>query len=216
MENNFHNFRKHRKIGKYWMKFIKEYLPYDEQEQRDQEIMLKCLNSFEDILTRENEIAHMTSSAFVVNKNRDKVLMVYHNIFDSWSWVGGHADGEEDLLWVAVKETREETGLKKLFSIDEKIWSLDILPVFGHRKRGKYVPPHLHLSVAYLLEGDEKESLVVKPDENSGVQWIPMDKIDQYSNEPHMKKIYHKIIEKLEHKIDKSKRGQGNGTSFTV
>ncbi len=197
MENTFNNFKDHRKIRKYWMDFIKEYPPYNEQEQRDKEVMLRCFSDFEDILTRENEIAHMTSSAFVVNKNRDKVLMVYHNIFDSWSWIGGHADGEEDLLLVAMKETREETGIKKLFPVDEKIWSLDILPVFGHRKKGKYISSHLHLSVAYLLEGDEKEPLMVKPDENSGVQWIPIDKIDQYSNEPHMKKIYYKIMERL-------------------
>lgn len=176
---------------------IEAYLPYNEQEQRDKEVMLRCFSIFEDILTRENEIAHMTSSAFVLNKNRDKVLMVYHNIFDSWSWIGGHADGEEDLLSVALRETEEETGLKKLFPVDEKIWSLDILPVFGHRKKGKHVSPHLHLSVAYLIEGNEKEPLMVKPDENSAVQWIPIDEIDQYSNESHMKKIYHKIIEKL-------------------
>jgi 8-oxo-dGTP pyrophosphatase MutT (NUDIX family) len=181
-----------------WVESIKNYTVYSEQEKKDKKIIIKCLEMFDDVLTRDNEIVHITSSAFVVNKNRDKVLMVHHNIFNSWSWTGGHADGDEDLLYVAIKEVKEETGVENIWAVSEDILSLDILPVLGHKKRGKYVAPHLHLSVAYLLEGDENEPLVVKPDENSSVQWIPFEKIDTYSNEPHMKEIYKKIISKIE------------------
>lgn len=53
----------------------------------------------------------MTASAWVVNKDRSKVLMIYHNIYNSWSWLGGHADGETDLLAVAIREVREEAGI---------------------------------------------------------------------------------------------------------
>lgn len=70
--------------------------------------------------------------------------------------------------------------------------------MLGHIRKGKYVSPHLHISVAYLIEADENEPLVVKPDENSGVQWIPVEEIDAYSNEPDMKKVYKKIISKIE------------------
>lgn len=153
---------------------------------------------FDDILTRDNELVHVTSSAFVVNKNRDKVLMVHHNIFNSWSWTGGHADGDEDLLFVAIKEVKEETGVQNIFPISEEIVSLDIIPVLGHIRKEKYVSPHLHISIAYLVEADENEPLIVKPDENSGVQWIAIEKIDLYSNEPHMKKIYNKVISKIQ------------------
>lgn len=177
---------------------IKEYKAYNEQEKKDKEIIVKCIEMFNDILTRDNEIVHITSSGFVVNKNRDKVLMVHHNIYNSWSWTGGHADGDEDLLFVAIKEAKEETGVKNIFPVSENILSLDILPVLGHIRRGKYVAPHLHISVAYLIEADENEPLVVKPDENSGVKWIPVEEIDAYSNELHMKKIYKKIISKIE------------------
>jgi len=179
-----------------WIESIKKYTICNEQEKKDKEITIKCLELFDDLLTRDNEIAHITSSAFVVNKNRDKVLMVHHNIFNSWSWTGGHADGDPDLLHVAIKEVKEETGVKNIFPVNNDILSLDIIPVLGHIRKGKYVSPHLHISVAYLIEADENESLVVKPDENSGVQWIPVDKIDMYSNEPHMKKIYNKILSK--------------------
>lgn len=176
---------------------IKRYRPYNEQEKKDQEIILHCLKIFKDVLTRNNKIAHFTSSAFVVNKNRDKVLFVHHNIYNSWSWTGGHADGEKDLLAVAIKELKEETGVDNINLVVPGIFSLDLLPVLGHIKRGEYVSPHLHLSVAYLVEADENEKLVIKEDENSGVQWIPIEELLEYSNEVHMHKVYMKFIAKI-------------------
>lgn len=180
-----------------WTDSIKTYDPYNEQEEKDKEIILKCIDKFHNILTRENEIAHITSSAFVLNKTKDKVLMVHHNIYNSWSWTGGHADGEEDLLAVAIKEVKEETGVKSIQPVSTDIFSLDILTVLGHIKREKYVAPHLHLSVAYLVEADESELLIIKEDENSGVKWIPIEKVNAYSNEPHMQKVYSKLISKI-------------------
>ena len=82
---------------------IENYRPYNEQEERDKGLILDCLRTFEDVFTRENALAHMTVSAWVVNERFDRVLMAYHNIYDSWSWLGGHADGEEDLLAVALR-----------------------------------------------------------------------------------------------------------------
>ena len=69
--------------------------------------------------------------------------------------------------------------------------------MFGHIKKGKYISSHLHLSIAYLIEADDVEPLIVKPDENSAVKWIPIDEIELYSNEPHMMKIYNKILCKI-------------------
>jgi 8-oxo-dGTP pyrophosphatase MutT (NUDIX family) len=180
-----------------WIDCIKTYIPCNEQEKKDKDIILFCIEKFDDILTRENEIAHITSSAFVVNGERNKVLMVHHNIYNSWSWTGGHADGDENLLEVATREVNEETGVSNIHPVCSEIFSLDILTVLGHVKRGKYVSPHLHLSVSYLLEGDEKEQLIVKEDENSGVKWVPIDEVNIYSNEPHMQKVYEKLICKV-------------------
>lgn len=180
-----------------WIDSIKNYIPGNEQEKKDKEVILNCINKFDDVLTRNNEIAHITSSGFVVNKIRDKVLMVHHNIYNSWAWTGGHADGEDDLLGVAVREVKEETGVQNITPVSNDIFSLDILTVLGHVKKGKYISPHLHLSVAYLLEADDMEVLVVKEDENSGVKWVPIDEVNEYSNEPHMRKVYEKLINKV-------------------
>ena len=176
---------------------IERYRPYNEQEARDKSIMLDCLHAFEDVFTRENRLAHMTASAWVVNARFDRVLMAYHNIYDSWSWLGGHADGEEDLLAVALKEVREESGVRNVRPASEDIFSLEVLTVDGHVKRGQYVSSHLHLNVTYLLEADSEEQVSVKADENSGVAWFTPEEALKKSTEPwFVERVYAKLIEK--------------------
>lgn len=188
-----------------WVEEIRGYDPCNEQEEKDKELILHCIEIFDDVLHRDNNIVHMTSSAFVVNKTRDKILMVYHNIFDSWSWTGGHADGDEDLLGVAMKEAREETGITNITAVVPGIFSLDVLPVLSHIRKGKYISAHLHLTAAYLLEADEAEELTVKPDENSAVKWIPIDQVNHFSSEPHMIMVYEKLIGKAGVLFDSSR-----------
>ena len=60
---------------------IEMFVPYNEQEEVDRKIMLKYINDFDDTLTRQNEYGHFTSSAFVINKERTKILMIYHKIY---------------------------------------------------------------------------------------------------------------------------------------
>ena len=122
--------------------------------------------------------------------------MVYHNIYHSWSWTGGHADGNDNFLEVAIKEVQEETGVQKVNVLSEKIASLDVLSVLGHIKKGKYVTSHIHISVAYLLEVEEGENLKIKEDENSNVGWLPLSSFLEEVKEEHMKPIYQKIIDK--------------------
>lgn len=107
--------------------------------------------------------------------------MIHHNIYDSCSLTGGHADGEEDLLAVAIKEAKEETGVKNIQPVTMDIFALDILSVLGHMKSGKYVSAHIYLSVAYICEADENEILVFKADENSDVKWIPISDLPKVS-----------------------------------
>ncbi|MDO5541459.1 MAG: NUDIX hydrolase [Eubacteriales bacterium] len=181
------------------IEMIKKYEPYNEQEEKDKASMLHFLETAEKPFSRENTTAHMTASAWVVNKDRTKVLMAYHNIYDSWSWLGGHADGEENLLKAALQEVREESGVKTLRPVSEDIYSLEILTVDGHIKRGRYVSSHLHMNVTYLLEADDTEELCIKADENSGVRWFSPEGAVEASTEPWFQEhIYAKLNEKLE------------------
>ena len=65
---------------------IKAYRPWNEQERQDQVLILDFLRKNSDAFYRTNLLAHMTASAWVVNPQRSKVLMVYHRLYDSWSW----------------------------------------------------------------------------------------------------------------------------------
>ena len=178
-------------------KQVEAYEPFNEQEERDKKLLLDWLESGKDILTRENEVAHLTASAWVVSPDRGSVLMAYHNLYDSWAWLGGHADGERDLLGVALREAREESGIRQVHPVTEEILSIETLCVEGHEKRGRYVPSHLHLNVTYLLEADPDQNLQVKPDENSAVAWIPVEEIPARSTEQwFVERIYHKLCEK--------------------
>ena len=175
---------------------ILNYIPFNEQEERDKKLLLEWLSE-PDVFERKNERAHFTASAWVVNPERTKVLMIYHNIYDSWAWMGGHADGEENLFAVAEREAKEESGITDIKAISEEIASVEILTVSGHEKHGKYVPCHLHLNATYFFEAPEEQELSVKPDENSGVMWIDMDDIKNKSSEKwFVERIYPKLIEK--------------------
>lgn len=174
------------------------FRPWNEQEARDREELLRRLNSGEELYGRDNAAAHLTASAWVVSPDRTQVLMAYHNLYGSWAWLGGHADGERDLLSVALREVREESGLTALRPVSEHIYSLEILSVDGHEKRGRYVSSHLHLNVTYLLEADPAAPVRPKPDENSRVGWFPLDEAVAASNEPWFRqRIYRKLNEKL-------------------
>ena len=178
---------------------IEKYIPNNEQEENDKNIILDYMNKFDNLLTRENEVAHFTASSWTVNKERTKVLMIYHKIYNSWSWTGGHADGDTNLLYTAVRELKEETGIEKVKILKDDIFSLETICVNGHIKRGKYVSSHLHFNLTYLLEVDENEELKIKEDENSGVKWINIEDIDKYVTEQWMKdKIYTKLINKID------------------
>ena len=177
---------------------IKKYRPCNAQEQRDKSVILDFLEKNGDAFLRSNLLAHMTASSWIVNPERTKTLMVYHNLYDSWSWTGGHADGETDLLSVALREAREETGIEHVRPVSPEIFSLEVLTVDGHEKRGEYVPSHLHMNVTYLLEAEESDTLHVCREENSGVAWFTLEEALKASTEPwFVDRIYKKLNEKL-------------------
>lgn len=176
---------------------IAAYAPYNAQEAADKALILRWLEASEDAFCRENPVAHMTASAWVVSPDRSKVLMAYHNIYRSWSWLGGHADGETDLLAVALREVQEEAGVTHVRPVSQEIFSIESLTVDGHVKRGQYVSSHLHLNVTYLLEADPAEAVHSKADENSGVAWFAPDEALARSTEPwFVERVYKKLIEK--------------------
>ena len=175
------------------------FVPGCEQEETDKALLLERLTRDPQVAERAS-LAHLTTSAWTVDPAGEQTLLCYHNIYDSWSWVGGHADGELGLAAVAARELAEETGVAGASLVTEglapgAIFSIEALPVAGHVKRGAYVSSHVHLNVTYLFCADPAEATRVKPDENSGVRWVPIDDLLTLSDEPWMcERVYAKLI----------------------
>lgn len=202
---------------------IAAFEPFNEQEAADKHVILRALDTDPDCFDRSAQ-AHMACSIWVVDPSFTQTLLVYHNIYDSWSWIGGHADGECDLAAVALRELQEETGVAharlvagEAHGTDDAsvvpaptvdglrplcgpggVYSLEVLTVDGHEKRGAYVSSHLHLNVTYLAIADPAEPIRIKPDENSGVRWVPLEDAIRLSTEQWIRdRIYRKLIDKL-------------------
>ena len=174
---------------------LKAFIPCGEDESSDHALMIAAAQQAQSF--NRAWPAHFTASAWVVNPERTKTLMVYHNIYQSWSWIGGHADGERNLSQVAAKELQEETGLTHARLAHEGLLSCEILTVDGHMKRGAYVPSHLHLNATYLFEAAEDEALRIAPEENSGVRWLTFEESLAASTEPWMvEHVYKKLIKR--------------------
>ena len=192
---------------------IEAYTPFNEQEERDRELILTCLRNMPDIFERKNTLAHMTASAWVVNPERTRVLMAYHKIYDSWSWLGGHADGEKDLLQVALKEVMEESGVTGVRPVTEDIFSLEIPDGGRPCEKGELCllphPPERNLSSGSRRGGHS----VGKEDENSGVAWFDLQEAVEASSEPWFREhIYTKLNRKLllrEHREEQERGRDG-------
>lgn len=174
---------------------IKNYIPQDQRETSDRELILHCLETFPDVLTRKNTICHLTASCWTVNLQHDKALMLFHNIQQTWMWPGGHADGESDLAIVALREIQEETSLTSARLIKDNIFSLEIFAVPPHIRHEKFISSHLHLNCSFLLEADENETFKVKPDENSSIRWMSFSEIEAAIQAGTMEKHYQKLID---------------------
>ncbi len=177
---------------------IEKYIPFNEQEEKDKELILKIIRNEKDILTRENKKCHLTVSAWIISPDKKKVLMCYHNLYNSWAWLGGHVDGDSDLKRVVLKEIKEESGITDIKFLSEDIFSLEILTVNGHIKKREYVSSHLHLNFTFLLEADTNLKLSIKPDENSDLNWIDVEDISVKSTEKwFVDNIYSKLTKKV-------------------
>ena len=172
---------------------IRKYKPTCQQEAQDRQVMLNFLTAHPDCLLRSNRLAHFTASSWILDESHAYTLLVYHNIYRSWSWTGGHADGGADLLAVALREAREETGLTRVQPLRAAPLSLEIITVDGHIKKGRYVSSHLHMNLTYLLQAPLDQPVRSCPEENQGVRWVEREQAPLISSEPWMAGIYRKL-----------------------
>jgi len=187
------------------IKQIEEFIPSCEQEEVDKELFLYVAENIPNSLTRDSLIGHFTVSAWVMNEAKDKVLCAFHNIYQSWAWLGGHCDGDGNLLRVIEKEIEEESGIKNFRPYKDGIFSLESAPVFAHMKNGKYIPAHVHLNLTYVFIADDKCVTRIAEGENTDVGWKGFEELVEITKEEHFKPIYKKIIDKIRKLEEKQK-----------
>ena len=98
---------------------------------------------------------------------------------------------------MALREAEEETGLTDMAPLTGEIATLDILPVEGHIKRGRYVSAHLHLSVGYLLVTGDARPPRGNEEENRGARWVPAEQLTRWATEKGMQPLYGKLLTHL-------------------
>ncbi len=177
---------------------IKEYIPYGNQEIRDKKTILEFIETFENNLSRENCFGHLTASTWVLNEDLSKILFLYHNDFKGYIYPCGHADEEENLLTVALKELEEETGLDDVFVYNE-IFSLECGPVYNHIKKGKNVSAHIHHNISYLVivKNADMGKIKILETENSSVEWFDISLVDTNTLVKWFRPVFINVREKI-------------------
>ncbi len=133
---------------------------------------------------------HLTGSAWIVNQKGDEVLLLHHRKLGKWLQPGGHADGDINLLAVALREAREETGLRSLTPWSSSIFDVDIhrIPARGSE------PEHLHFDVRFAIIADKGEPLRINHESNS-LAWIPLDRVGELTQEESILRMCRKWLE---------------------
>lgn len=132
-----------------------------------------------DCFNREHLPGHVTGSAWVISPDRQRVLMMHHRKHDQWFQPGGHADGDADILRVALRETAEESGLDPahVHLLDGSIFDVDIHTIPAS-ERG---PQHEHVDIRFLVEIDDSRP-VPGSDESHEVLWVRLNDVSRYNN----------------------------------
>ena len=184
-------------IGPSFLETLSAFRPGDAREAAELSAILDLVaREGKRLRLRETAYAHFTASAIILNAKRDRTLMAYHRIYDSWAWTGGHADGEDDPEGIARREAEEETGIPFLTRLGPGAASVEILPVWAHKRRGKDVPSHLHLNVSYLFQADDSLPLRRREEENRAVAWLPCAALSDYVSEPPMMPVYLRLLKR--------------------
>ena len=166
---------------------LRNYITDFPEEKKFIPSFLELLNHL-DCFQRTHLPGHLTGSAWILNADKTKTLLVHHGKLNRWMQPGGHADGDENILRVALKEAEEETGLKT-FKIVDQIFDIDIHTIPAR----KDFPEHLHYDVRFLLEGSEDEKILVS-EESHDVKWIALSELENFTKERSVLRMKEKLL----------------------
>ena len=131
----------------------------------------------------------MTASAWIIDNDHTHLLFTHHKKLNRWLQLGGHADGEENLVRAATREAKEESGLKSIQLASEEIFDVDTHEIPARKE----IPAHYHYDVRYLFKADRNEHLVVS-DESHDLKWLAIGEVEFYNNDISIMRMLKKTI----------------------
>ncbi len=170
------------------LSLLNTYHPLDQDEMHFKEQMIHFINEHPDCFERTLEIGHITGSAFILNKEHTHALLLHHTKLDKWFQLGGHCDGDPDVLAVATREAQEESGIMAIAPLNTEIFDIDIHRI-PENKREK---AHDHFDVRFLLHVTSNEQLVQNV-ESKELRWIKLDMSDLPTDNRSVIRMFKKI-----------------------
>lgn len=153
-------------------------------------IAAKNRNPFaRDLVGTPPEMGHITGSAWIVNREYSRVVLLHHKKLNKWVQPGGHCDGEENVLNVALREAQEETGLQSTPATD-RIFDIDVheIPEYWN------TPAHLHFDVRFLLFANENQTPICS-NESKAVRWVSPEEALDLSGEESVARMVQKTLQ---------------------
>ncbi len=167
---------------------LQNYMPHDLWEQQCKERMRMFFNEyFHDCFNRSLSVGHFTVSVWLLNCSQTHVLLMHHAKLNKWTPLGGHCDGNSDVLAVAIKEAQEESGVQEIIPLSEEIFDLDI-HVFPAMEQNR---EHYHYDVRFLLKMI-KETPVTKNRESKELRWISKNRQDLPTSDRTIMRMFEK------------------------
>jgi 8-oxo-dGTP pyrophosphatase MutT (NUDIX family) len=156
--------------------FLQQYNSKFNEEQKFRTQFIDLLKS-DRSYHRDHLPGHITGSAWIIDETKQYTLLTHHAKLNKWLQTGGHADGEENVLNVALREAEEESGLKNFRLLQPTIFDLDIHLI----PERKDFPEHFHYDIRFLFEASMKEQIIIS-EESHDVAWKRIDEIDVLTN----------------------------------
>ena len=152
------------------LNMLQRYTPSAPEEIIFKRDTINFIQEHENCFERSLAIGHITASCWLLNKDGDAALLMHHAKLDRWFQLGGHCDGDSDVLAVAIKEAQEESGIMEIVPVDGEIFDIDIHLIPENSKE----KAHYHYDIRFLLHVVSDES-VIQNSESKALSWISKD-----------------------------------------